>query len=60
MDAPAIRPEMESISTPMNRAPGWPWLMKLPCRIRLQDRGVGWHAEAGDRLVYRGMTVGDV
>ena len=26
----AMRPEMESISTPMKRVPGWPWLMKLP------------------------------
>ena len=26
----AMRPEMESSSTPMKRVPGWPWLMKLP------------------------------
>ena len=26
----AMRPEMESISTPMKRIPGWPWFMKLP------------------------------
>ena len=51
----AIRPDMESISTPMKRAPGLALAHEIAgAASRLQDRGVGGHAQAGDGLVDRG------
>ena len=48
----AIRPEMESISTPMKRAPGLPVAHEIAgAAARFQDRGVVGHAQAADGLV---------
>ena len=46
-----MRPEMESISTPMKRVPGLPGHEIAGAAARLQDRGVVGHAEPGDGLV---------
>ena len=48
----AIRPEMESISTPMKRVPGLAVAHEVAGAASwLQDRGIGGHAQAGDGLV---------
>jgi len=46
-----MRPEIESNSTPMNRIPSLPWLMKLPMP---QPAPRPWryrHSQAGNRIV---------
>ena len=54
VESRAMRPEMESISTPMKRAPAWRMAQEIAgAAAWFQDRRLGGHTEATDRLMDR-------